>query len=99
MCSVLLSARTPFRRSLIAAADEQVGDQAGPPGLMRCSQSTTCLGMEVFVELDQLAPYGILLELLVGPERRAVTLGVGHEDVDQPLPKLVSDLPECSLVA
>src|SRR5438067_8396067 len=51
--------------SLAHPADDQVGDEAGPPGLVRGSEAGAGVAVEVLVERDQVVPGRVLLEELV----------------------------------
>ena len=60
-----------------AATADQVGDQAGPAGLVRGADAGAGVAMEVLVELQQVVPLRVGLELLDRAVDRAAAVGVG----------------------
>jgi len=59
-----------------ASKDVQQGsDQAGPSGLVVCSQSGSVVAMKIFIKENQVTPMGIVLELsrsAIEPKRLTV---------------------------
>ena len=60
-----------------AATADQVRDQAGPAGLVRGADARAGVAMEVLVELQQVVPLRVGLELLDRAVDGAATIGVG----------------------
>src|SRR6185369_13966904 len=58
-----------------ATTADQVRDQAGPAGLVRSADARAGVAMEVFVELQQVVPLRVRLELLDRAVDRAPTVG------------------------
>ena len=56
--------RTGLRGIQRAAAAQEVGDQTGPAGLVRGADARPGVAVEVLVELQQVAPFRVVAELL-----------------------------------
>ena len=60
-----------------AATADQVGDQPGPAGLVRGADAGAGVAVEVLVELEQVVPFRVGLELLDRAVDGAPAIGVG----------------------
>src|SRR5207253_1679916 len=69
---------------VFAALLQRLGDQSGPARLVTCPDATAVVAMEIFVEQNEIAPVGVVLELVGLPVDRAATGGVAQEDRVQP---------------
>src|SRR4051794_25635532 len=58
-------------------------DRSGPAGLVIGAQAHAVVAVEVFVELDVIAPVGIVLELLLHPVHRPGARFVLQEDAGE----------------
>ena len=72
----------------MAAADD-VGDQAGPAGLVRRAQPGAVVAVEVLVEHQVVLPRRVVLQALDPAEARPPPVGADQEDRDQPLAQVV----------
>jgi len=70
--------------SLAPSAQDQVGDQARPPGLVRGAEPGAGVAVEVLVERDEVVPGWVRLELLVMAEDWPPAVAVVGEDRDEP---------------
>src|SRR6185503_13122175 len=52
----------------------RAGDDAGPPSLVVCAEAGAVVAVEVFVELETIAPVRIFLELLLASVHRSATV-------------------------
>src|SRR5256885_14396269 len=69
--STLFPYTTLFRSLLrIARLLKQFRHQSGPSGLMVCAHSGAKVAIEIFVELDQVAPVRVILKNLVASVHR-----------------------------
>src|SRR6478736_2680056 len=66
-----------------APTADQVRDQAGPAGLVGSADPRAGVAVEVLVELQQVVPLRVGLELLDRAVDRAATLGVGYPGRDE----------------
>jgi hypothetical protein len=76
---------------------QQFGDESGPAGLMTGTKTGAIIAMEVFVELNEITPMGVVLEHGKTPIHGALSGGVAKKDVIQALGNFRSDLPQCLL--
>src|SRR5579884_360140 len=77
--------------ALSFATDDQVGDEAGPAGLVRRAEPRARVAVEVLVEEDRVPPSGILLQQAVPAEDGAPAVVAPQEERDQPPLELVGD--------
>ena len=80
--------------TLFAALLQQFGDEAGPAGLMACSEAATVVAVKVFVEQNMIAKMRVGLKLLGLAEDRPPAVVVFQEDARQPPRQFLGDLPE-----
>ncbi len=66
------------------AADDQVGDEPRPAGLVRRAEAGAGVAVEVLVERDQVVPGRVALEQLVAAEDRPPPVRALEEDPGQP---------------
>src|SRR4051794_6631641 len=78
---------------------DQLGDEAGPAGLVARAQARTVVAVEVLVEEQMVAPVRVDLDFLRPAEDRPPALLVAQEDADQPPGELVGDLIEAEELA
>ena len=71
---------------------DQVCDQSGPAGLMRCATATAIVTMEVFMKQDVVLEMRIGLKFFVAAENRASAVGTAQKDLEQPAAQFVRDL-------
>src|SRR5581483_10294032 len=81
------------------AADDEVGDEAGPAGLVRRAETGPGVAVEVLVKQDRVAPGRILLEQRVPAEHGTTSVGAAQEQRDEPRRELGVDLGERQLLA
>src|SRR6266511_460128 len=79
---------------MASRADDQVGDEPGPAGLVGGPEAGAGVAVEVLVEEDQVVPRWVLLQLAVAAEDGAPALLVPQEQRDQAARELVRDLGE-----
>src|SRR6266540_6872214 len=84
--------RTP--RMLLATLLQELGDQAGPAGLVAGADAGPAVAVEVLVEQDQVAPVGIALEQLEGAVDRPASVTAAQEDAGEAPRQLGRDLPQ-----
>ena len=70
------------------AAGDEVGDQAGPSGLVGGAEPGAVVAVEVFVERQQVVPGRVALEALRVAEDGPAAVGVVEEDADEPAAQL-----------
>ena len=75
------------------AADDEVRDEPGPPGLVRSTETCAVVAVEVLVE-EGVVPARVLLEALRPAEHRSRALRCLLEDGDEPPPDLRRNLLE-----
>src|SRR3954469_4115779 len=95
--TVATAARGPAsgaRLGRAAAADDQVGHEPGPAGLVRGAEAHAGVAVEVLVERDLVVPRRVALEQLVAAEHGAAAVPVVEEDAREPRGQLVGDLRE-----
>jgi hypothetical protein len=73
------------------AAADHIGDQPGPAGLVRRTQASTIIAVEVLVEEQIVAPPRIGLHPLRVAEARPSSVLVDEEDRHQALPEIRGD--------
>jgi SAM-dependent methyltransferase len=78
---------------------EEQRDEACPSGLVAGAEAGAVVAVEVFVELEQLAPVGIGLESFDPSEHGPVSVLAAGEDRGQAPADLAGDLAEVHLVA
>lgn len=83
----------------MTAADDQVGDEPRPAGLMRGAEPCTGIAMEVLMEGDEPVPGRVLLEQAVAAEHGSRAVRAPAEDADQPARGLVGNRPKIDRVA
>ena len=80
-----------------AAADDQVGDEAGPAGLVRRAEPGAVVAVEVLVEQDVVLPAaGRSGTRSTQPKHGPPPVLADEEDRDQPAPEVVGDLRRAS---
>jgi hypothetical protein len=77
---------------------QQLGDQAGPAGLVAGAHAATAVAVEILVEGDMVAPVGVALEQLDLAEDRSSTISVPQEDALQAARDVACDLPQRQLL-
>ena len=68
----LFRARRRGSVGLLCELADQVSNQPGPTGLVRCAAATAIIAMEIFVEQDVILEVRIGLELLIRPKTGSV---------------------------
>src|SRR3954462_10815803 len=71
-----------FMSCLSVATDDQVGDEACPPRLVRGAEARAGIAVEILVEEQRVAPGRILLELGGRAERRTTAVFVAEKQRD-----------------
>src|SRR3954464_6406008 len=67
-----------------AAAGDEVGHQAGPPGLVRRAEAGAVVTVEVLMERNEVVPGRIGLELLLAREDGPAAAGIVEEQRGEP---------------
>src|SRR6266403_782403 len=78
---------------------DELGHESGPTGLVTCAQSGAIVAMEVFKEVDVVAPEGIALEFLCAAIDWSAAMVVAQEDPGQPVRDLFAHLEEVQQLA
>src|SRR5262245_1513098 len=76
---------------------DQPGNDAGPAGLVAGAQARPVVAVEVFVELQVIAPVRVLLELAGPAEHRPPPLPVAQKDAGQASGQFLGDLVKVHL--
>lgn len=92
-CGPVVDGSTRRGEFFAAFADETDG-QGGPAGLVGCAESFASLGVEVFVEEQEVLPIGRIRVACGGSEAGAVSVGVGEEEGEQAVAEVGGDLAE-----
>jgi len=69
---------------MVALLLDQLGDEAGPAGLMARAEPRAIIAVEILEEEEAVAPIGIVLETLHPAEDRAASGPIAREERDQP---------------
>src|SRR5438445_13847951 len=81
---VLIFVRSGFRSPFSLLLDE-VGNEAGPAGLVARAYTSAVVAIKVLVERNVVAPVWIMLEGLLIAEHRPPPVSVPRKDADQAL--------------
>ena len=82
-------------RKAFAQANQDLCDQSSPAGLVAGSAATAGVAVKIFMEGNQIAPEGIVVEELAVAEYRPPTFRIKQEDARQPPPQFFSNLICC----
>src|SRR5687768_15950899 len=84
------------RRSALAPARllDELGHEAGPPGLVAGAEAGAVVAVEVLVEQDEVAPVRILLEGPAAAVHGTRAVGAAQEDPGEALGQLGRHVPE-----
>lgn len=66
--------------------------QAGPPRLVRCTDSSPIVSMEVFIKQQQVPPVRVLLKFFHPAEYRPTTVRSAQKEKSEPARQLIGDL-------
>src|SRR5215470_14254456 len=83
-------------RSFTALFDE-LGDQAGPAGLVAGADSGAVIPVKVFIKENQIAPVRVGLKYFLSASDRAAAVVIAQKNVSQPAGDFCRDLPEIGL--
>src|SRR5215472_13406144 len=86
--------RRRHQRALYPGLLQEFGDQAGPASLVIGADAGAVVAVEVFVEEDEVAPVGIILEKIEAAGDRTATIFAANEDVAKSLREVTGDLPK-----
>jgi len=78
-----------------AQANQDLCDQSSPAGLVAGSAATAGVAVKIFMEGNQIAPEGIVVEELAVAEYRPPTFGTKQKNACQPPPQFFRDLICC----
>ena len=81
------------------ATPDDIGDHAGPAGLVGGTQPSAVVAVEVLVEKQVVLPCRVGLEAFDAPEAGPAAVGADQEDRYQALAQVLSDLAEGQLLA
>src|SRR5262245_55239308 len=81
-------------RLAAAGADDQVGDDARPAGLVRRAEAGAVVAVEVLVEEEVVLPGRVRLHALDRAEAGPAPVGAGEEDRHEPPAEVGLDLAE-----
>src|SRR6266481_166596 len=73
---------------------DEFGHESCPTGLVTGAQPGTIVAMEVFIEVDVVAPVGIRLELFRAAVDGSSAMRVAQENPGEPVRDLLADLEE-----
>src|SRR5258705_11110401 len=72
----------------VAAAPDHIGDQPGPPGLVRCAQTSAVVAVEVLLKEQVVPPSRVGLHPLYAAEARPASVFVREARPSEPLPQI-----------
>jgi hypothetical protein len=84
---------------LFSGLFQQFGHQSGPAGLMAGAKPRAVIAVKVFVELNELTPMGVMLELVKIAIHGTLSGIVTKKDVIEAAGNFRSDLPQCVLLS
>src|SRR6266508_1150912 len=71
---------------------DEIRDQSGPAGLVRCATATAIVAVEVFMEQDVVLEMRISLKFLVGAEHGTPAVGSAHKQLEHTAAQFIRDL-------
>src|SRR5581483_103718 len=86
------------RRDPLAALLQQLGDDAGPSGLVAGADSAAVIAVEVLIEEDQVLPVRILIKIVPAVNRPAAVQTLQKDACHAPR-ELGGDFPQCHHLA